>query len=208
MSIGPDIKEVLEEIGSPFTILRTTTISGEYLRHKPNKQVTKPFILEFFLETELAYDTQVVPGDVINVPTLNSKYLVMHRQGLDLEGEVYKYDSILYKANVSGEILREVLSGDDDADFVQTYHRETVWTSVKTTAYGLLTESFFGNELDQQDFAQLKIARNELYLPSSYGIRVMDRYSPASGEYYKVTAVKKRVYSSVDVVNVEEDTRQ
>lgn len=208
MSIGPDIKEVLVEIGSPFTILRATTISGEYLRHKPNKQVTKPFILEFFLETELSYDTQVVPGDVVSVPSLNSKYLVMHKQGLDLEGQIYKYDSILYKANVSGEILREVLSTDDDTEFTQTYHRETVWNSVKTPAYGLLTESFFGNELDQQDFAQLNIAKNELYLPSNYGIRIMDRYSPASGEYFKVTAVKKRVYSNIDVVNVEEDTRQ
>jgi hypothetical protein len=208
VSVGPDIKEVLSEIGSPFTIIRESTISGEYLRHKPNKQAIKPFVLEYFLETEIAYDSAVLPGDIINITSLNADFLVIHKQGSDLEGEIYKYDCILYKSNVSGELQRPTVTEMSGETYSQTYQEVTTWNTIKSSAYGLLTESLFGNELNEQDFAQLSLVRDELYLPSSYGIQVNDRYSPKSGEYLKVTSVKRRTYSRVDVVTVEEDTRQ
>ena len=58
MSIGLDIKEVLSEVGNTITIVRTAgNVTGEYTMYKPNAQVTKPFIREFFLEGWLSYDT-------------------------------------------------------------------------------------------------------------------------------------------------------
>jgi len=58
MTIGPDIKEAIVEVGTRFVIERDSgDITGEYLNFKSNAQVTKPFIREFFLEAEFCYDT-------------------------------------------------------------------------------------------------------------------------------------------------------
>ncbi len=208
MSIGPDIKEILEEVGSSFTVIRDTILSGEYLRLKPNKQATKPFILEFFLETEISYDSVVVPGDVVHITPFNSDYIVVNKQGVDLENQIYKYNCVFYRANVSGELQRPTVTEMSGETYSQTYQEKTTWNTIKASAYGLLTESLFGNELNEQDFAQLNLVRDELYIPSSYGIKVLDRYVPISGEYLKVTIVKKRTSSGIDVVTVEEDTRE
>lgn len=205
MSIGEDIKEVLEEIGSPFETLRDETLlSGEFLRYFENKQVTKPFIREFFLEAELAYDTQTIPGDVLSIPTHESKYIVMNKTPVELEGSVYKYSAVLHKSNVSGEILRP--SGEADWPDA-TYHKEIAWQSIKTSAYALLTEALFGNEVEEVAYGNLSMHSNELYIPSKYGIKVQDRYVAVSGEHYEVTSVRRRRYPSVDVCTVREDVR-
>ena len=64
-----------------------------------------------------------------------------------------------------------------------------------------------GDLLDDPSSAILEIDRQALYIPSSAGIQVLDRYQPASGEYYRVEAVKSRRYPAVDLVIVGEDTR-
>ncbi|MGW8177643.1 MAG: hypothetical protein ACWGQW_02440, partial [bacterium] len=58
--IGQDIKEVFEEVGTAFVFTTTQNRennSGEYLVYEINRQVTKPFIREYFLEAETAFDT-------------------------------------------------------------------------------------------------------------------------------------------------------
>ena len=45
MTIGPDIAEAIDEVGTSFIIVRDSgNVTGEYLYFKPNAQVTKPFI--------------------------------------------------------------------------------------------------------------------------------------------------------------------
>ena len=70
--VGLDIKDVLEEIGTSFTILRPNSgeLGTEYLDYEMNRQVTKPFIREYFLEIVLPQDTNVIGGDIIQFSDL------------------------------------------------------------------------------------------------------------------------------------------
>ena len=206
MGVGADIKEALQDVGVSVTILRDSggDVEGEYLQFKPNSQVTKPFIKEFFLETLLSYDTEGMVGHRVRFEVTQDVYLLMNKGPRIAENEVIGYDSILYKCNVSGELMRA--SGEFWS--TQTYHKETVWQIVKEEAFALQTEPLFGHDLEtDEELGNLGLERHELYIPSSYGVQVLDRYRPFSGEYYRVETVRKRRFAGIDVVELGEDTR-
>jgi hypothetical protein len=200
--IGNDIKEVYAEVGAAFTILRTVNITGEYTHLTLNRQVTKPFIREFFLEAAVAYDTDVVAGDLIRLDVPGEVYIVMNKSPRLFENEIIQYSCVLYKCNVSGKLQRPTQVRGTD------YHTTVTWSSVLTPCYGLLTEALYGHDLDtDNELGQLGLQEHELYIPSSIGIQIMDRYVVASGDYWKVETIKKRRFNNVDVASLVEDTR-
>jgi hypothetical protein len=202
--VAEDIKQAYIEVGTSYEVLRkgVQVGSGEYLLYDLNAQVTKPFIREHFLEASLPFDTSGEAGDVLRFHN-GDCYLLMNKSPFELENKVLEYSTVLYKANTSGELRRP--SGE--AWDTQTYHKTPIFGVIETNVYSLLTESLFRYELSEQDFGQLAIAKDELYIPKVYGIRLNDRYEPKSGEYYRVTTIKTRGFPGVDVVGVEEDTR-
>lgn len=207
MGIAADLKEVFEEVGISYKILRDSgDVSGEFLDFEPNEQITKPFIREYFLEVSLASDTEAIGGDVVEfLPSgeTGDKYLLMNKTADIFENEIIKYDGVLYKVNVSGEILRSSGEVWDD-----NYRKGYGFKVVKTTAYGLQVEPLFGGELeDNTDLALIGLEKHELYVPSSYGIQELDQYISNSGEYYRVESIKARRYKGVDVIILGEDTR-
>ena len=206
MTIGPDINEVLEEIGTAFTIKRDSgDVEGEYLEITPNTQVTKPFIREFFLEVMIQYDTDVVPGDVIELNTSEERFLLMNSTPAFFENTVTNYDGVMYKCNVSGELLRP--SGETGWDD-DTYKRAEHWNTIKSNCFALLVPPEFGGEIEtKEEIGLLQMEKQALYIPSSVGVQVLDRYQPVTGEYYRVEAVKSRRYPAVDLVLLGEDTR-
>uniref|UniRef100_A0A6M3J720 Uncharacterized protein n=1 Tax=viral metagenome TaxID=1070528 RepID=A0A6M3J720_9ZZZZ len=210
--IATDIKSVYAEVGIKFDIVRDSgIISGEYLDWEPNQQVTKPFIREFFLECALAYDTDASEGEVIQfMPSgeVNGgeRYLLMNKTPDIFENEIIKYDGVLYKCNVSGELFRP--SGEAEWDTTQTYRKVTSFEQVREVAFALQSESLFGSDMDtNEELGLLGIEKHELYIPLSFGIQELDRYSPVSGEYYRVDSIKKRRFKGVDVCILSEDTR-
>lgn len=205
MTVGEDIKEVYQDVGSAFTIIRPTrTIRGEYLKYNPNSQVTKPFIREFFLEANLQYDTSAVPGDVLEVTVPRNRYMLMNRTPYMVENEVILYSCVLYKTNVKINIERPTEERDS-----ASYLMRTTWEMIKQNVDALLTEPMFGITLETDEaLGLLGIDRGELYVPASYGIQKLDRLRIyGTNEYYRVEAVKKRRYEDVDVVDIGEDTR-
>ena len=205
MSVGEDIKEVYQEIGASITILRDSgNITGEYVDLEENSQVTKPFIREFFLEAGFQHDSVGVVGDVVTLDTIAAQYMVMNWTPDLFENAVIENRAVLYKCNVSGEILRP--SGEEV--WGDMYHKTTQFESIRTNCYALQTEPLFGNLLNtDEELGAINIERDELYIPSRFGIQVNDRYSPASGEYYRVESVLKRRFPGVDVCRLGEDTR-
>ena len=205
MSTGQDIKEALADIGPTITIIRDSgNIAGEYVDYETNAQVTKPFIREFFLEAMVSFDTDLVPGDVLDIDVIGERYLLMNKTPTIIEGEVGYYDSVFYKCNVSGELLRP--SGEVRS--AQTYHKTPVFTGERSVCYALLTEPLFSGDLEtEEQLGLLGIHKEELYIPSSYGIQVLDRYQPVSGEYYVVESIKARRFAQIDVAILGEDTR-
>ena len=200
--LGDDIKDTLQDIGTVVSVIGGS--GSEYLDFEPNAQVTKPFIREFFLDAMVSYDTAMVTGDVIKFDVTGDRFIVMNKTPMLMENERIYNDTVLYKCNVSGEILRP--SGETRDS--QTMLKSAVFVSIKSDAYSLLTEPLFSGYLDtESELANMGIERQELYIPSDYGIQVLDRFEPTSGEYYIVESIRTRRFPGVDVVVLGEDTR-
>jgi len=201
MTLGADLKEVIWDVGVPITILRDSgNITGEYVKTKLNAQVTKPFIREFFVEAWFSYDTQSVAGDVIELSD-GRIFIIMNSTPKLFEGEAIRYNAVMYKCNVVGTVLRSTESRVD-------YSVSDSWATVKADANALITESLFGNELEMdEDLGALDLSSKDLFIPSSIGVEVLDRFKISTNEYYQVEVVKDRRFDSVDLVVLGEDTR-
>lgn len=201
--IGEDIKATYIEVGISYNVFRETLIaSSEYLFYEENRQVTKPFIRESFLEASLPYDTSSESGDILKFSD-GRNYILMSKTPSLIENEIIEYGVTLYKTNTSGELSRP--SGEKWDD--QTYHKTPVFNIVKSNCFSLLTESLFRYEMLEKEIGNLLVSKDELYIPKYYGVQINDRYSPRSGEFYKVGTIKTRGFVGVDVVEIEEDTR-
>lgn len=179
-------------------------ISGEYLDYAINRQITKPFIREFFLEATLSYDTSAITGDTIRFDTTSDVYLVMNKTPELFENAIVTNECTLYKTNASGTLLRP--SGE--VWNPQTYRKEPQWQTVKSDCPVLQTEALYGHDLDtDEELGLLGVENHELYIPHSVGTQVLDRFEPASGEYYRVETIKTRRYPNIDVCELGEDNR-
>jgi hypothetical protein len=208
MTIGPDIKEAIVEVGLAYTIIRDSgNVAGNYLTAKPNEQVTKPFIREFFLEAQITYDSPMIAGDIIEFDTTGDRYVVMHFTPTLFENVIIRYESVLYKTNVKVSILRP-----GERRNPNTYVMETYWDIIKQDIDLLLTTPLFGQDLETaEELGLLGIETHEIWCPSSYGIQHLDRIRITSGigagNYWRAEAVRKYRFEACDVVKVGEDVR-
>lgn len=205
MTIGEDIRETFEDVGTSYVILRDSgDISGEFLDYAINRQITKPFVREFFLEATLPDNTEAITGDTIRFETTSDVYLVMNKTPELFENAVVTNESTLYKTNVSGTLLRPSGEVWDP----QTYRKEPQWQTVKSDCPALQTEALYGHDLDtDEELGLLGVENHELYIAHSVGMQVLDRFEPASGEYYRVETIKTRRYPGIDVGGLGKDTR-
>jgi len=204
--IGKSLKGALETVGIAFSILNSgeADVDGGYLTAKTNRQVTKPFIREFFRDAEVAYDTDVVSGDVIKFDVTDEVFVVINSTPQVVLNEIIRHLCVLYKCNVSGEIQRP--SGE--AEWDDDYRKGGDFEIVRRDCYALQTEALFGHDLEtDEELGRIGLQEHELYIPHSNGMQVLDRYEPFSGEYYQVETIKKRRLNQVNVVNLSENTR-
>lgn len=205
MSIGPDIEEVLDEVGTSYTILRDSgNVTGEKTYYKTNSQVTKPFIREFFLEAWFRYSTQAIGGDYIQFNKTGDIFLLMNKSPQMFEDSIIKYDVVLYKCNVLVDVLRPVESDNWDAN----YRKLTSWQIIAESQPALVTTPLYGHDLaTDEELGYLGLEVHELYLPESLGVQVLDRIRLNLSEYYRVETIKPRRYANVNVIEIGEDTR-
>jgi len=204
MTIGPDIKEAIVEVGTKYTIVRDAgNITGNYLDYESNAQVTKPFIREFFLEAQLTYDSQAVAGDIIQFTTTLADYFIMNLTPEMFENTIISYLAVLYKTNETVTIYRPSEARDPD-----TYLMKTTWTPVETNKPILITAPLFGIDLEtDEQLGLIGLQVHEAFVPTNYNVQVLDRFLLSSGEYFRVDAIKKRRFEGMDVVDVSNDTR-
>ncbi len=207
MSIGPDLAEVYEEVGTSIKIYKPdgTIITGEYLDFDINRQVTKPFIREFFIEAAFSYATQAEGGVVIEFLTDGRKFLVMNLTAEFFENEIITYTSVLYKCNEVATIKRPTKAGWD-----VDYKKEITWPNIIADVPILLTERFFGTGLgavEPKDFMEYDILDNQMYISGYYGVRPLDRVWLSDTEFFQVDFVEKRKFEGVWSCVLSEDTR-
>ena len=208
MSVGTDIKDALTEVGAAYTILRDSgDVSGEYGLLEFSAQVTKPITIESFRRSMLSFDSVLVTGDVVNFDVVDETYLATNMLPELFENAVAHYDTVFYKCNItSGELLRP--SGESWDDPLDQYHKETEWETVKAGVNAMQVAALYGNDLEaEKEIALLGLNKNEVLISHSVGTQVLDRWQPASGEYYQVSIIETRRYPNIDVMIVEEDNR-
>uniref|UniRef100_A0A6H1ZAI6 Uncharacterized protein n=1 Tax=viral metagenome TaxID=1070528 RepID=A0A6H1ZAI6_9ZZZZ len=204
MGIGADIKDIFADVGSAITIIRDSgTVTGEYLDSEINRQITKPFVANYFRNASFQYDTEIIAGDVIQFEVDDTRHLVMSKRAEAFENEVVTWEGTLYLCNVSGELSRPTSTRS-----AQTYHREETFEPVKSTCHALMTEALYGHDLEtDEELGLMGLENHELYIPASVGPQILDRYEGASGEYSMIATIKKRRYENVLVCGLEVDTR-
>jgi len=208
MTIGPDIKEAIVEVGLSYTIIRDSgNLTDNWMTVKPNEQVTKPFIREYFLEAQIVYDAPTLAGDIIQFDTTGERYIVMHFTPTLFENTIIRYEGVLYKTNVKVSILRPGERRNPNTLVMETY-----WNIVREDADLLLTTPLFGQDLEtQEELGLLGIESHEIWCPSIYGIQHLDRIRVTSGvgvgDYWRSIAIRKYRFPECDVVKVDEDTR-
>ena len=207
MSVGDDIKEAIVEVGSSYSIIRDSgDVDGEYGLLEFSSQVTKPLTIESFRRLQTQYDTKMVTGDVIEFDTTSQKFLVTNMLAELFENAIVQYETILYKCNVSGELMRP--SGETWDDPLDQYHKETEWETVKSGCDAMQVAALYGNSMEEdQEIAMIGLSKDEVLIQHSKGAQVLDRWQPYSGEYYIVNTIESRRYPNIDVLIVSEDRR-
>lgn len=203
MSIASDMRGIIREVGTVLSILRNVEISGEYAEFKTNSQVTKPFIREHFLEGRLPYDSDIVPGDVVKSAPTSDVLLAMNITDFILENTCVYKESVFYRCNVSGELLRS--SGEVRNPF--TLQLQPVYMLIKQNCYGVISDTEVGTDILQNEkIGQIETTKQFLFVPRSVGIKPLDIYIPYSGEYYKVESIEKFRFPAVDFCVLVENT--
>ena len=201
---GADVSDIINDIGINFAIFGTSTIEKCII--KINSQVSKPFIREFFLEITAAYNTAVVPGNIIILgPPDNRYYLITANAFKRLGNEAMTVELVGYKLNSFGILQRNTGTGWN----VQTYKHTNNWTTILDPCPALLSEVQFGamSQIHDEDIGQVFTQELKLYLSHSVGIKTDDRYI-VDGVNWKIGRIETHRFTGCDVCNVEEDTRK
>lgn len=204
--IGIDIYEVLNELGMTIEILeREDSPIIEKIDYDSNSQMTKPFNAEHFLMVMFGYNSVVVPGDLLHSIAQNVYYRVMNSFPEVFEDTVIYYQGIVYKCNENVSILRPVESRDP-----KTLKMGVTWDTVHSDVRCLITDKLYGSELNTETaFIQLDLRQRVMYFPKKYEVRQKDRVICSNYNLpYEVTNVETNTYPGMNVVYLEEDTRE
>jgi hypothetical protein len=208
IGLGPDIAEVYEELGSLANIVsRDPVITGERIIYDINSQATKPFIREHHVDATLAYNTQIIAGDIIFIIKSGKYYMAMNKTPEMFEDEIVEWSVVFYLCNlpVTAHIVRPV----EIRDTVTLKMINSWYTVADDPIYGLLSDRIFGSALEQENpkAGQFPVWRMDLYIPKSYGIKPLDRLIISETEYYKIESVESYNYPNAQVALIVEDTR-
>lgn len=87
--------------------------------------------------------------------------------------------------------------------------KRMLWEEIGET-HAVFTSSLRGNTsqvMERQDFADLLVKQNLLYIPDTVSIRPKDRFWLSEDEYYTVGNVERRRFRKCGVCDLTEDTR-
>ena len=203
MSIGPDIEEVIDELGITATIIRSPVNLTEKITYDVNEQATNQFIREFLLNVSLRHNSVIVCGDTLQFNS--GTYLVIHKTPDSFEGEVVENVSVVLKCNLpsSSLILKPIESVDQT-----TFEVTSGWSVRTSVVYGLIHNNISGAVLNKDAGAGKETTfKLESIVPASYEVCKLDRIYLSSTEYYRVEYVEKWEFPSIHVLTLVEDDR-
>lgn len=208
MSIGPDIKEVFEELGMPVTLYKVdgSTVTGEFIDYDDTfHKATTELQRQFALTVSFAYDSQAVAGDIVQLVGFDTYYIVISLKPSYFEATVVILEGYLLKCNVLGRFARQTETRNG-------YDLSVTWPTVQDLVYGVQFERGSNSDAESVlDIMEIPVGTKVLYVPNYSTIRVGDRWYPDNeddSEYYRVNTIHTRRFSGCKLVYLTEDTRE
>ena len=123
--IGEDIKDVLQELGTPFKIIHVNgdSVEGESLDYEMYFEQSTEFIRQHCYSGDFQYDTEIVQGDLIEFDS--KKFLMMNVKRTLFENEVVDYSNFFVETNVLGRFSSSVEVRDPI-----TLKKNIVWPNI------------------------------------------------------------------------------
>jgi hypothetical protein len=204
MSIGPDIKEVLQELGSPLTIYKVdgTTITGEYLDYESYYDSSTEFRRQFCYSGDFQYDSAVAEGDIIS---FDSKFFLMLTIRKEMfENSTVDYQNFFVECNSIGRLSKQVKTRDP-----ASYSEDIVWTASHDSIHAL----HFENSPSFEEETGMDFVNNQLtvYIQNYTDVIIGDRWYPDVTDltvYYRIAAVLQNTYRNIHVCKLEDDSRE
>lgn len=189
-------EKFLNSHGQTITIQRSPTVTTKASLKRSTKAVRDPGIRDSSWEGLALPDSNLVSGEIFSVGT--DKYLVQSAN-LDVASGAIAFFAV--KVNSTLTPLRRTEELDDEYNLVVTWK----WTPASTTidAFGQVVTY----ALRQYDPGLLESSRYIFYLPSSYGVQVLDRLV-LNGENLMVNAIDPLMLEGVVRVQAGTDTRE
>lgn len=189
-------EKFLNSHGQTITIQRNPTVTTKASLKRSTRAVRDPGIRDSSWEGLALPDSNLVSGEIFSVGT--DKYLVQSAN-LDVASGAIAFFAV--KANSTLTPLRRTEELDDEYNLVVTWK----WTPASTTidAFGQVVTY----ALRQYDPGLLESSRYIFYLPSSYGVQVLDRLV-LNGENLMVNAIDPLILEGVVRVQAGTDTRE
>lgn len=189
-------EKFLNSHGQTITIQRSPTVTTKASLKRSTKAVRDPGIRDSSWEGLALPDSNLVSGEIFSVGT--DKYLVQSAN-LDVASGAIAFFAA--KVNSTLTPLRRTEELDDEYNLVVTWK----WTPASTTidAFGQVVTY----ALRQYDPGLLESSRYIFYLPSSYGVEVLDRLV-LNGENLMVNAIDPLMLEGVVRVQAGTDTRE
>jgi len=199
--LGPDIAEVIEELGSTFTIVRTGLT--EKVLSNLRELARDPAFQERHFDAVLSYNTAINSGDIIQSGGEN--FIVMDKSTDDFEDSVVKCNAVLYKCNLPS--TTKILIPTETTN--ETTFAVTVSWSIRLgTVYGLLFPGARGAVLNQENITGKELTYKLMcFVPDFYGVERYDRFYLSASEFYRVEDIEKHQYAGIHVLSLVEDER-
>lgn len=202
--IGEDIKDVLQELTTPFNITKIdgTVITGEYLDYDMYFEQSTEFIRQYAYSGTFQYDTQVEGGDLISFD--NKNFLMMNVKKTLFEDEVVEYSNFFIECNSYGRFSRFGEIRDPT-----TLELSVVWTPIQDQVYANMMVKTGGEKVLGE--TTVLYDKFTLFTQGFSSIKSGDRWYPDYTnltEYYQVRTVDKYRFTGLLTISLIEDSRE
>ncbi len=207
MSIGQDIAEVLDELGMTVEVRRPDTDEYEWFQERieltTSETSSNPFDREFLANASFRHNTQIECGDIVRTTVSSIPYVVLTKTPQGFEDQVIEFNSLLYRCNVSGIVLKQIDAGSWASD----YTNQAKWVPVYAGAVPIVLAS--SQQVDagavrgvlKQPFGEFENAPNDVFISGWYHVPGLSRFRYFSVKYFPWIEWEESVsYNKKDLV--------
>lgn len=203
MSLGDDLSQVFEEVGTSCTVIKSDLSENEeHFDYEAFPDHSTVFIRQNCYAATFAHDSVVQDGDVIKFSDITS--LVMNKKAELFENSAVVQNAYLIHCNtVTGVLSRKTSERVN-------YQQVNTWTPYMSLVHALHYASNMDKAMSLiEDAMSLEKEVYTLYLSHSVDVIKGDRWQFTPGaEAYKITTITDFRYTGLHVCEIEKDLRE